>query len=102
MALEQQTGVRVIDGQRKPAGYEALTVSSTAKGGTIPTGATGALITVESADVRWRDDGVAPTATVGNPITAGDPPFFYTGDLSALRFIRQSTTDATVHLNYYF
>lgn len=101
MALTQNAGERVIDGQRKPAGYQQLAVSSTAVAPTVPAGATAALITVETAAVRWRDDGTDPTASVGCPIASGDPPFMYTGDLSALKFIRQ-TVDAVVNINFYF
>lgn len=106
MAITSTMGERVVDGARICAGYEQLAVSSTAVSpASVPAdtdqrpGATGVLISVETAAVRWRDDGVAPTATVGNPLPAG-AFFFFTGDISKLKFIRQSS-DATVNLNYY-
>lgn len=43
--------------------------------GTIPAGAKWARVTCEVADVRWRDDGVAPTATVGQILRAIDGVF---------------------------
>lgn len=110
MPIPQSQGEKMIDGVRVDAGYEQLAVSNAAAGvgGTkIPAasggalyGATGVLITVETAAVRWRSDGVAPTATVGNPLDVG-VPFFYTGDPSRLLFIRQ-TIDAVVNLNYFY
>lgn len=38
---------------------------------TIPTGAQQAVISALAQGLTWRDDGIAPTATVGNPIAAG-------------------------------
>ncbi len=65
------------------------TTSSSASltSGGIPPGATQAVIQAESAAVRYRDDGGAPTASVGMEIVSGANPIFYTGTLSALRFI---------------
>lgn len=58
----------------KPTGFESVTVSSTAVGLTPATyaGATTALITVETAAIRMRMDGTAPTASVGTLLNAGD------------------------------
>jgi hypothetical protein len=47
-----------------------------------------ASISVETASIRWRDDGTAPTASIGNPVTyftAGTPfqPYLYCGDTLA-------------------
>lgn len=57
---------------------------------TVPNGASIAEICVETAGVRYRDDGVAPTASVGIPIvgTSTAPACFaYAGPLSAIQFI---------------
>lgn len=106
MSITSTMGERVVDGARVPAGYEQKAVSNTAVAlGSIPAdtdqrpGATGALIYVETAAVRFRDDGTDPTSSVGFPLDVG-VPFFYTGDLSKLKFIRQSA-DATVNVLYY-
>lgn len=103
----QSLGDRVIDGARVDAGYEQLAVTGATPPAKCPAaltgetyGATAALIIVETNAVRWRADGTAPTAAVGNPINAGDPPFFYVGDPSKLVFIAQSGS-AVVNLNYY-
>ncbi len=66
---------------------------------TPPLGATMAQISVETAGVRYRDDGVAPTATVGMPIASG-ASFQYFGPLSALQFTAQ-TGAPTLDVLYY-
>ena len=58
-----------------------------------------ALITPETNGVRWRDDGVAPTATVGMPLAAG-VTLQYDGDLSQVQFIEQ-TAGAKLNISYY-
>ena len=37
--------------------------------------------------VRFRDDGTAPTASVGHRVPAGLLPFLYQGDLHKIQFI---------------
>src|SRR5882672_6430716 len=59
-----------------PLGYCQLTSLAAATklsacSGGIPAGATSALISVEGAAIRYRDDGTAPTTTVGMPIAIG-------------------------------
>lgn len=74
-------------------------VASTAL--TVPATATWALISVEGAPVRWRDDGTAPTATVGNLLNIGDHLTLNgAAELAAVRFIQQSAT-ATLDVSYY-
>lgn len=88
-------------------GYQQITSLSSSTGLTIPaTDAFGnnikplmALITPETQGVRWRDDGVAPTASVGMPLAAG-VTLSYDGDLSKLRFIEQ-TASAKLNISYY-
>ena len=58
-----------------------------------------AVIIVENASVRWRDDGTAPTASVGMPLQPGST-LFYDGDLTRIRFIQQSPT-ATLNVSFY-
>jgi hypothetical protein len=54
---------------------------------TIPTGATVAVVQVDTAPVRWRDDGVAPTARdVGMQMKITDPPFQF-DNLASVKFI---------------
>jgi len=88
-------------------GYQQITDLSASIGLTIPTLApdgsnqkpTFALIICETQGVRWRDDGTAPTASVGMPLAAG-VPLQYDGDLNKIRFIQQ-TASAKLNVSYY-
>ena len=75
-----------------------LAVAS-ATGLSAPGGATIAQICVENAGVRYRDDGAAPTASVGIPAAAGSC-FSYSGPLSVIQFIAQSGSP-TLDVSYY-
>ena len=88
-------------------GYQQITTMSSAVSLTVPAtdvhGLVGsptlALIRCESQAVRWRDDGIAPTASVGMPLAVGDV-LEYDGDLKAIQFIEQ-TGSAKLNINYY-
>ena len=58
-----------------------------------------ALITPESQAVRWRDDGIAPTASVGMPLAVG-VTLQYDGDLTQIKFIEQAAS-AKINITYY-
>ena len=49
---------------------------------------------------RWRDDGTAPTATVGMLLSAGQTQTF-SGDLAALKFIQTGAGVATLNVSFY-
>ena len=89
-------------------GYQQISTLSSAQNLTVPsvdpnTGLnlmpTIAIITPETNGVRWRDDGVAPTASVGRPLAAG-VTLQYDGDLRKIRFIEQ-TASAKINITYY-
>lgn len=88
-------------------GYQQITSLSAATGLTVPTvdssgnkqQPTFALIIAETQAVRWRDDGTAPTASVGMPLAVG-VPLQYDGDLTKIRFIEQ-TASAKLNISYY-
>lgn len=80
-------------------GYQQITSLSSATGLTVPAGATRAVITPESQSVRWRDDDVAPTASVGMPLPVL-VSLSYDGDLKRIRFIQQAAS-ATLNVSYY-
>lgn len=82
-----------------PLGYQQLTVT-TVQTLTVPPGATLAIIDVEAQAVRWRDDGVAPTATIGMPIAVSDLALVYSGNLAALQFIAQ-VAGGIIDVSYY-
>jgi hypothetical protein len=89
-------------------GYQQITSLTAAAGLTVPTvtpeGLNGkpvfALVIAEGAAVRWRDDGVDPTATVGMPLAVG-VPLQYDGDLNKIRFIQQAAT-GIINISYYY
>ena len=88
-------------------GYQQITSLSSSTGLTVPAtdvaGISGspvaAYIRCETQGVRWRDDGVAPTATVGFPLSPGDV-LEYDGDLKSIRFIEQAAS-AKLNVVYY-
>jgi hypothetical protein len=88
-------------------GYQQITSLSTATKLTVPPRDIGgligspriAIITPETQNVRWRDDGVAPTASIGMPLAAG-VTLQYDGDLSQIQFIEQ-TAGAKLNISYY-
>ena len=80
-------------------GYQQITSLSSATGLTVPTGATRALIAPLTKDVRWRDDGTDPTASVGMPVTAGTY-LSYDGDLNKIKFI-QTAASAELNITYF-
>lgn len=69
---------------------------------TLPTINTPTLaqICVETAPVRYRDDGIAPTSSVGIPVAA-NTCFQYVGPLSKIQFIAQSGSP-TMDIAYYY
>lgn len=83
-----------------PRGYEQVTGPSSATSLTIPAERTTvARIQALAQNIRWRDDGTAPTATVGMQLAAGDE-LWYDGDLTAFQFIEESA-GAEVNVSYY-
>lgn len=82
-----------------PLGYQQITSMGTAQSLTVPAGATSAIITAEAQAVRYRDDGTAPTATVGMPVAVA-VQLQYTGALANIQFIEQ-TSGAKLNILYY-
>jgi hypothetical protein len=76
---------------------------ASATGLTVPTGATIAEICVETAGVRYRERGLAPTASVGMPAVATSTApfcFQYAGPLNTVEFIAISGSP-TMEIFYY-
>lgn len=63
-----------------------LTFGSAAAG--LPNGTQMLLIQPQTQAIRWRDDGIAPTATVGYPLANG-AELRYTGQFARLQVISQ-------------
>ena len=83
-----------------PLGYEQITGLSSTKKLTVPDGANCAVLMAEAKDLRWRDDGTAPTALVGMPLSTTAQPFFYTGALANIEFIEQAAS-GILNVSYY-
>ena len=80
-------------------GYQQITTLSSAASLTVPAGATFALIICQTQAVRWRDDGTAPSATVGMPLAVGTL-LEYDGDLKRIQFFQQAAS-AALNIAYY-
>ncbi|MCA3501787.1 MAG: hypothetical protein IOD05_00645 [Rhodobacter sp.] len=88
-------------------GYQQITSLSASTALTVPTvdvngtscRPTFAVIIPQTQSVRWRDDGVAPTASVGMPLAAG-VTLQYDGDLTQIRFI-ETVAGAALNVTYY-
>jgi hypothetical protein len=78
-----------VAGHSSSGPTQSITLTGTATGLTVPAGTTLATICVETAAARYRDDGTAPTASVGLPLAAG-ACMTYSGPFSALQLIAQS------------
>ncbi len=88
----------------KALGYQQITSLSGSTALTIATdentrNAGRAIISPETQNVRWRDDGTAPTASVGYLLAAGSE-LVYEGSLDKLRFI-EVTASAKLNICYY-
>jgi len=85
----------------KSLGYaQDTTISAATALPTIPAGASLVLLQVTGQDVRWRDDGTDPTASIGMILNADADPYPYSGDLSAIRFI-ETAASAVLNVAYY-
>ncbi|WP_186126361.1 hypothetical protein [Burkholderia gladioli] len=89
----------VVNATLTPKGYQQVTSTGTAFALAPPAGSRIALIQAEAQALRWRDDGTAPTTTVGMLLNAPNS-VEYDGNLSALRFIA-ATAGAILNVTYY-
>jgi len=92
--------VQSVDGGITNQGYVQLTTLTVATGVTAPGGANCAMIQAEGDQIRWRDDGTNPTATVGMFIPSGSG-IWYTGDFTKLKFIQQSG-GGIINISFYY
>lgn len=80
---------------------ESITVdATTAQGLTVPAGAVSALVTAGANPVRYRLDGVAPTASTGHYVAANGNVEVYAADLTSARFIATTGT-STLFVTYF-
>lgn len=91
----------------KPNGYAQYTAVATVKkltdvptiGNAMPDKSIRAHIQAEAQDIRWRDDGQDPSASVGMLLKASTV-LEYEGNLETIRFI-EAAASAKVNVNYY-
>ena len=95
--------------------YSTLTVTSgtqvlaTTCSPVMPSGAKGALITVEGAQIRWRDDGEVATASDGHIMNVGDVLTFdswtvpnnWRTVMARIQVIRTGGVDGTLRISWY-
>ena len=92
--------------EREAQAHEAITVSTDAIGITVSLlrnsmygPCTGAFITVESANVRFRIDGSDPSTTTGHMLTNGQNlTLGNESDVGKFRAIRDDDDDATLRV----
>lgn len=78
----------------------AVCADGTEDGANIPDGSNMILLQAEDQDIRWRDDGTDPTATVGNLIAAGAIIEYNAMPLKNLKIIA-ATAGAILNANFY-
>lgn len=81
-------------------GYQQITSLSSSTGLTVPAGTEMALVQAESQNVRWRDDGTDPTATVGMILMAGATLEYDAAQLAVVEFI-EAAASAKLNISYY-
>lgn len=88
-----------------PMGYRQFAVPSGSAGAVsppdAPTGATMVVIKAEGGPIRYRDDGVDPTAAVGMPLAVGES-MVYDARMVNLRLIAQEASPTTTLCNAAF
>ena len=92
----------ILPQSMKVLGYQQLAAGAVdaSTGLAVPDGTEVAEVAVGAQAIRWRADGVAPTAAVGQPVPAGATVVFQIQQLPALRFISQvagASLDATFY-----
>ena len=102
--ITQVTGnVNVVNQDGTCLGYAKINSLATATAlsalTTIPVGTTYCLIQCDGADVRWRGDNVAPTATDGMLLAMYSERVF-TMDFTHLRFI-QVSAGAILYVSFF-
>jgi hypothetical protein len=82
-------------------GYTQITNLAAAVGlGTIPEGTETVLVQAQTQNVRYRDDGTDPTASVGMILVALTVYEFSVSQLARMRFI-EATASAVLNLSFY-
>ena len=88
--------------QDTPISFEQISINTAAGLTTIPSNANKAVITVETAGLRYRDDGTNPTSSVGHNMRVGSV-IFLNGRNAVLNFkaIKSGTANSKINVDYY-
>lgn len=79
-------GIHGIEAGRAVLAYRQITVLTSAVGCPLASQGKAVMFKAEAQEIRYRLDGIAPTASVGIPVAAGECVWFV-GDLTKLQFI---------------
>lgn len=89
-------------GSSKGAEY-VNAIGNTAEALTPPAGSIGALISVIGAEpIKWRVDGIDPTATIGHPLSVGGHFEVYANDMARFRVVSGNGAATTSIFVTYF
>ena len=96
-------GTPIIGGGATPLGYQQISAATlaTATKLTVPTGAVVAVAQVDTAGVRWRDDGTAPTGAIGMQLSTGGTIAFGGASMTAVQFILATGGSPVLNVSYY-
>ena len=101
-------GEEVVTGSRQQLGYQQIANATLANATslTLPTPPAGAytlyaVIQANGGVIRWRDDGTAPTATVGMLIPSGGE-LCYAGDLTQIQLIDGGSGTPIADISVYY
>jgi hypothetical protein len=92
------SGIQSIEIGRRVLGFRQITGLSSAKGCPLANGSAVMFRPMAQA-IRYRLDGVAPTASIGMHVAVGECVWFV-GDLTKLSFI-EVTSGATIDLHVF-
>jgi hypothetical protein len=84
----------------KALGYQQITSLSSSTALTVPAGTQVVIMKPAAQAVRFRDDGTAPTGSIGYPIAVGTEYIYTAGSPAAIRVI-ESAASATLDVLYY-
>ena len=107
--MAQSSLDRIIASLFNTFAYESLTISDSARGLTSTEytdsntneAAIRAVISIEGAQIRYRTDGVDPTATEGHLVNPFERiALLGSSDIKNFKAIRAGTTDATIRVSY--
>ncbi len=97
-------------GEYRPVSFEQITVTNTAGGLTTSKYYTAASDKVladyaecllQTAQIRFRDDGTAPTSSVGTPLEIGQYVILRYDQMKGFSAIRTSATSGVLNVRYY-